>query len=410
MFKKKDKKQNSQDFPQNNVELSAAENSENAEPETYETLDDADKLTKDILEGKIAENEDNSATSSAGQNEKNEKLEGIKDKISQILRVQGIEIVDENEGDEFDEAQSDQKSQQDYDELKSIFGDDGKNKNKQLTLTVDDFDYTYVGQYVDEFDLLHVRSIKHIKMPKKFPKPLKRAIIAASILLVVGIGVFFAYWFTRDIPVYITSVKLSQDSGYYFTGQNFSYNELYLVVDYSNGNREYVELEPEHYASGRGNASIIDTNPNSIVFNQIGDVTLSFNYSGFVVDYRVSVNSFEDTGINAIVVPTIFENPPTHFNNDNMCVMLVRSGLIGNSEYVEVQNKFNLLSSSSIIGIDIINGTVVSHCTFESGNGYRINATLNYSSKIEIKYHNENDDFSIILGRDTNGNVIILDE
>ena len=74
-----------------------------------------------------------------------EKLNSVKSKISQILKSQNIEIVDENIGDEYEmegAGESEAKSQQDYDSLKALFGDKDKGKSQELTLTIDDFDYT----------------------------------------------------------------------------------------------------------------------------------------------------------------------------------------------------------------------------------------------------------------------------
>ena len=127
------------------------------------------------------------------QREKKERLDSVKSKIAQILKSQNIEIVDENFGDEYETGSggsTEERSQQDYDSLKALFGDKDKGKKQELTLTIDDFDYTYVGQYIDEYDLMHMKNIKRIKLQKKYPKWMKKAIIAASVIAVVGVGVF----------------------------------------------------------------------------------------------------------------------------------------------------------------------------------------------------------------------------
>ena len=103
--------------------------------------------------------------------------------VEYVVRNNAIEIVDENIGDEYESggATSDEKSQQDYDSLKALFGDKAKGKKDEVTLTIDDFDYTYTGQYLDEYDLMHMKAIKKIRLQRKYPKGLKKFLIACIV-------------------------------------------------------------------------------------------------------------------------------------------------------------------------------------------------------------------------------------
>ena len=157
--KKKNKKDSSLDS-----EIDEKSNSQDIEEPT-------DQAPIDNIQPEDSEEPEVELTES--QKEKKEKLDSVKSKISKILKSSNIEIIDENIGDEYDDdeiSESEKQKQQDYDSLKAIFGKDDKNKKQELTLTIDDFDYTYIGKYVDEYDLMHRKNIKKIKLPSKYGK------------------------------------------------------------------------------------------------------------------------------------------------------------------------------------------------------------------------------------------------
>ena len=85
------------------------------------------------------------------QRKKKEKLDSVKSKISKILQSQNIEIVDENFGDEYekDTIETSEQSEQDYDELKSLFGEDKEVLSlsdlmrRALTIDLDDLKEIY---------------------------------------------------------------------------------------------------------------------------------------------------------------------------------------------------------------------------------------------------------------------------
>ena len=172
------------------VEELEKENSESEKSKEQETKvnDSTEELLNEISpeENKDYEDED-------------DKYSSVKSKISRILKSSNIEIIDENEGDEyeFENDKDKEKQQHDYDELKAIFGGNNKDKKQELTLTIDDFDYTYTGEYLDEYDLVHIKNIKKIKLQHKHSKLIKRLAIAASVLIVVGVAITLSIVLTR---------------------------------------------------------------------------------------------------------------------------------------------------------------------------------------------------------------------
>ena len=247
---------------ENDLELAAGENPEN-------------KSKNDNAKDKI----------SSKQVEKQEKLDKVKDKISKILQSSNVEIVDENFDDDYetDSTDDETKKQQDYDELKALFGDN-KNRKKELTLTIDEFDYTYVGQYVDEYDLQHSKSIKKIKLHKKHSKAFKRIAIAASVFIVLGLGGFLTYFFTRVPPVYLMDVTLSQTEDTYYVSQTLDYTGLYFDLKYSNGKHERVKVDSSYLVRATGYF-----NEESGRMTASGRADILFAYKEFKLTYTVYI-------------------------------------------------------------------------------------------------------------------------
>ncbi len=235
------------------------------------------------------------------QLQKQSEIEGVKSKISQILKSSNIEIVDENFGDEYesDESDASKQSQQDYDTLKALFGDKDRNKKDELTLTIDDFDYTYVGNYVEDFDLMHLKNIKRIKLHNPNIKKIKKALIVASLVLIVAIGGTVGYLMTRKTPVVISSVSLSQaaSTSTYYVGETFSYDGLYIVVKYSDGSTKKVKLSGKHFDASK-TEGYINSQQNTISFLG-GNVAMAFKYEGYNLTYNVEVKNKKIEAISA---------------------------------------------------------------------------------------------------------------
>ncbi len=270
--------------------------------------EDLEKLN--LNKNAIDENDNGSDSEdlSKFQIDKLEKLDEVKSKISKILQSADVEIVDENFGDEYetgDGSDSDKKKQQDYDELKALFGEGDKNKKKELTLTIDDFDYTYVGQYVDEFDLLHAKSIKKLKMHRKHSKLMKRLLIAASVLVVVAVGIIVSIVLTRETPIYLKSVKLNQTESEYYVYDHFNYTGLYFLAEYSDGTTQRIKLDKSHLTNIVGLYDL--DSQNNVQFRAGGNkAVLTFAYQGFSIDYTVNIKEKTESGIYAEYTSGLF--------------------------------------------------------------------------------------------------------
>ena len=245
------------------------------------------------------------------QKNKLEKINAVKSKISKILQSSNIEIVDENFDDDYESSDAPGViSQEDYDSLKSQYGAGGKEgKKKEVTLTIDDFDYTYVGQYLEEYDLMHMKNIKRVKIQRKKNPKLKKFLIAASVVLAIAGGSVAAFFFTRKTPVFLESVVLNQTSRSYSTDQQFDETGLYFIAQYSDGTIKRVKLEQSHFNSelSTGKFERVGENKKEIVFVNNGTANLVFSYQGFNVNYEVTVKKKTETGLKAIYKEGIFK-------------------------------------------------------------------------------------------------------
>ena len=315
------------------------------------------------------------------QLQKQSEIETVKSKISKILKSTNIEIVDENFGDEYelDESDSQKQSQQDYDTLKALFGDKDRNKKDELTLTVDDFDYTYVGKYIEEFDLMHVKNIKHIRLKNPYAKKIKKALIAASVVFALVIGGFAGFYFTRQTPVTVTSVTLSQNAStsIYHTGDDFCFDGLDINVKYSDKTTKKVKLSKQYldHIEGGGYEILND----KIQFLG-GSVLMVFNYEGNTLNYSVEVKNRELQGIKVSYADGIFD-----LKKDEYIVGYPN----GKNDFVvkfDYGDYYGYSKNGSYSYITIkVDGMI---CSYENGRGWKVPKATK-DSILTIEYNNE---------------------
>ena len=321
------------------------------------------------------------------QIKKQSEIDFVKSKISKILKSSNIEIVDENFGDEYELDENDNKkqSQQDYDALKALFGEKDRNKKEELTLTIDDFDYTYVGRYIEEFDLMHVKNIKHIRLKNPNAKKIKKALIAASLVCVVGLGTFFGFFMTKQKPVVMTSVSLSQtaSTSNYYVGENFNFDGLFVNVQYSNGTTKKVKLTNEYFDHTEG--GIVEHVGGNIQFLG-GSVLMVFNYEGCLLNYNIEVKNRELSGISARYSDSIFNLEQGsyitgHLNGLNDLIILLDYGEYGITK-ISNYNNISLWVDGQI-------------CIYEYSRGWKVPKATK-GSTITIKYENASLDQSFV--------------
>ena len=312
------------------------------------------------------------------QKQKYEKLGNVKDKISKILKSSNVEIVDENIGDEYDldyATDSEKQQQQDYDSLKALFGNKDKAKKQELTLTIDDFDYTYVGQYIDEYDLMHMKGIKKVRLQRKYPKHLKKFLIAACVVLIAGLGGFLGYYFTRETPVYLKSVALNQTENNYYIYENFDYTGLYLITEYSNGVKQYIPLNGNYLVDIIGR---VERNGDDIQFTGGTLAELTFSYQGFNVNYSVNILEKIKEGLIALYSPGFFNLQSGEYITDDYLKILCDYGDYG-------QELLDLSSSEIEL---YVNDTKLNYVTNygETKSGFLLTENLTESSTIRVSY------------------------
>ena len=299
--KKKDKKMpdQSQAKPEEQEEIKPPKESEESSSDEESEVDDS-KLTEK-------------------EKAKKEKLKKVQSKISRILQSNNIEIVDENIGDEYEseeETDSDKQKQQDYDSLKALFGNDDKGKSKEVTLTIDDFDYTYTGKYVDELDLIHMKNIKRIRLQNKHKKLIKRLVMAAAIIVVLAVGIVVGINLTKETPVYLKSIALSQTSQSYFRDEYFDYTGIYILATYSDGRVQRVKLSEcilsstLGYVEGGTSGNNQEKKPLKycppMKFTGGNNATLTFSYSNMQVEFTVNIVEKVDDGLTCKYTDGIF--------------------------------------------------------------------------------------------------------
>lgn len=351
----------------NNEELKD-EVAENEQSEEQSAASDIDELlgVEETPEDKLTEK----------QKLKLEKINNVKNKISKILKTSNVEIVDENFDDDYDYGSSeniDGHSQQDYDSLKALYGSKDKNKKQEVTLTIDDFDYMYVGQYLEEYDLMHMKNIKRVKIQRKRSPKLKKFLIISSVVLVAALGVVLGILMMRETPVYLKSVSLNQTERSYYIDQEFDFRGLYFIAEYSDGKTEKVKLDSSHFNSDLSTGKYERTGENleDIVFVSNGSTKLVFTYNGFNVDYNVSVSNKTKNGLNAAYSEGIFNIASGGYINSDFLTLYLEYEDIG-KEPVDLSQEFKL----TVDGIQ---------CDYSSL-GYKVVGGTTKSSRIKITY------------------------
>ena len=356
------------------VEISSEENSQ---PEEASSNIDDFLGKEEAPEDKLTERQRN----------KLEKLNNVRNKISKILQAPNIEIVDENFDDEYESGSADSvdgQSQQDYDSLKAMFGAKDKNKATEVTLTIDDFDYTYIGQYLEEYDLMHMKNIKKVKIIRKKSPKLRKFLMIASIVLVAVVGVVLALLFTRKEPVYLKNVTLNQIERTYYFNDKFDYTGLYFIAEYSDGKTEKIQLNASHFNMDLSTRieRVGDSNE-ELIFSYNNNANLVFTYQGFNVNYAVKVEKKQELGIHALYTKGIFNIEAGGFiTNDYLDVYI---------EYADIGVESVKLSNEFVLVVDGI------ECVYTK-DGYEVEYGTNDGSVIVVK-HGE---YSITLDKTLN--------
>lgn len=353
---------------------SAEEQASAAQNSTDSDVDEAkNKTSEDLNDFFGVQEEEEESNLTPAQKEQIERLNAVKSKISKILQSSNIEIIDENIGDEYETGSGAAKefNQEEYDSLNTGFS--AKNKTKELTLTIDEFDYTYVGQYLEEFDLMHIKSIKRIRLQRKYPKKLKKFLIAASIILVVGLGAFLGFYLTREKPVYLKSISLSQTEHDYFVNEIFEYTGLYLNLEYSDGTVKKVKLEEEHLKDVTGKIERIGEGGKDIQFVSGTTASLVFTYEGFDATYTINILKKKEIGLSAIYTEGLYKLKANEYINDKNLLLMVVYDSYG-EEHV----------SLSLTGLKFkVDGE---ECAYVKNQGYKLAADISETSVITIEH------------------------
>lgn len=354
---------------------------ENVSEQSKQTPEDQEELKpqkKDSPEAQEeTETEENESKLTEKEKAQREKLKNVQSKISRILQSNNIEIIDENAGDEYEAEEStdsDKQKQQDYDSLKALFGKDDKNKAKEVTLTIDDFDYTYTGKYVDELDLIHMKNIKRIRLQNKHKKLIKRLIMSAAIIAVLAISIVVAINLTKETPVYLKSVSLSQTSQSYFIEETFDYTGIYIIATYSDGRVQRIKLS-SRYLQRDNIIGYVDKS--SLKFTGGTSATLPFSYGGFSVEFTVNIMVKIESGLTCKYTNGLFElNSGDYITKDYLIAM------VDYSNY----NSTRLDFADGGFDIYVKDGDNEVKLAYEKINGYKVSSDITKDSKIIVKY------------------------
>lgn len=348
------------------------------ETETTEEVKQSDEIKSDVDDILGKETPEDHLTER--QKNKLEKLNNVKHKISKILQSQNIEIVDENFDDDYDYSSADNvdgQSQQDYDSLKAMFGRKDKNKKQEVTLTIDDFDYMYVGQYLEEYDLMHMKNIKKVRIQKKRSPKLKKFLIISAMVVVAAIGGVLGFFLTRKVPVYLKAVTLNQSERQYNVDDSFDDTGLYFIAEYSDGSTKRVKLNLSYFNSDLSTGRFdrrTDENTDEIVFVNNGTANLVFSYEGFNVDYKVVIEKSVEKGISAVFAKGIYEIAPNGYITNKVLFLFM--------EYDQGKRKIEFSNSVQVyVGSE--------RCPYNEANkGFRVASGTTETSEIKIRVGN----------------------
>jgi hypothetical protein len=170
-------------------------------------------------------------------------------------------------------------------------------------------------------------------------------------LIVAGAGVA-AFFMFRKTPVYLKSISLNQLEGNYYVYDDFNYDGLYIIAEYSDGRKERIKLTPNHLIDKVGNINV-GSDGETLQFTGTIPATLTFAYGGKTVDYSVIVNNKRASGLKAKYTEGLFN--------------LDAGGLI-NSSNLKLLQKYSNFNSTyfDYTGDDVdifINGT---KCQYDS--------------------------------------------
>ena len=345
---------------------------------------------------KVEEKEEiDESTLSPKERERLEKLRSVKSKISHILQSKDIEIIDENEGDDYEfetgSTGDKKKQQQDYDSLKARYSRSGKDKKQELTLQLDDFDYTYVGKYVDDYDVIHMKTIKRIKLPNKHAKLIKKIAIGVACVAVVIIGGVVAYNLTKVDPEHLTGAYLSQTSQSYYRNELFDFTGLYIYAQYSTGRVEKIPLKMEHFVSYLGGG--VEKYGDTLRFASGFGTTLTFHYEGFVggidfktdLDMNITIMTKNENGLAVIYSDGIFGLEKDEFITDKHLIPLVEYENYSSTK-IELQSV-----TVKVDGVDLEYD--------RTAKGFKVKNDMTSTSKIEVSYRVKNSTVTIELDR-----------
>ena len=354
-----------------------------AEVVSEEVISEEVKKTSDVDDflGVEAPQEDPNDKLSENQKNKLEKINAVKSKISKILQSSNIEIVDENFGDEYESSDAPGViSQEDLDSLKSMYGAE-KNKKAEVTLTIDDFDYMYVGQYLEEYDLMHMKNIKRVKIQRKKNPKLRKFLTISAMVVVLALGGFLAFFFTRKIPVYLKSVTLNQTAREYYVNDEFQERGLYFIAEYSDGSIQKIGLEKSHFNSdlSTGRFERVGDEEKEIIFISNGTANLVFSYGGFNVSYEVTVKKKHELGFRAIYSSGVFDILAGGLITQNLLMIAV------NYEDLGFDIDWYSTSSKMSLYVDVDGSGEFEECK-KLTDGYLVESGTNQNSAIEIRY------------------------
>lgn len=374
---------------------------ENFDDDSFDSNDQYDESQKGqdsenqediVIDGENLTGDGESDELSEKDIEKIEKLDNVQDKISKILKSSNIELVDENQGDSYEydeESDSDRKQQEDYDSLKAIYGSE-KAKHLEVTLTEDDYDYTYIGQYVDELDILHIKNIKHVRLQNKHSKLFKWIVSATAVIvaIIVGVVVYLNFFMTK--PVFLESITLSQTTANYYVDEEFLYSGRYIIAHYSDGTTRKIPLDSEYYdnASSWGN---ITYENDTIHFNggTGNTANLVFSYGGCSATLVVNILQKEVSGIGILFSDGLFNIAATTNLIDGDYLILFKEYQGYGKERVksgQAQN-FQLYLTTKDSGDFDSDGTKQLLPYNEASGGFQINTTTNSNSAFWIVYN-----------------------
>lgn len=249
---------------------------------------------------------------------------------------------------------------------------------KQYSKKDDSLDSGNFGKYDSDLDFKLNRKIKRIRLP--LPKKLKVLLASLAVLIVVGscIGLGFGLY-KKPQQVYITAIAITQpmEGNEYivsgkFVGDKLSYDHIYLLCTYSNGEVKRVPISSSMVTKVEGQVNV-DGQFTS------GDVVATINYGGKTVKLKYLVEQKQVASIS--VISTTFSIT---------------------SDTVDLSNKLIVVVNYSNATSEIVN---INDCIYQldigTGDKRLTNGVLNVGSKsrgyhtLQISYAGRTDSISV---------------